>query len=99
MRCAWSGYDVEAELRALDERYAAMARAYEGRVDKYERLIEDNRQFTRDCVTMMQRAANRQEEALEKVFARTDEIIAEGRAGREALFRMLDRLPPAPGTA
>jgi hypothetical protein len=99
MRCAWSGYDVEAELRALDERYAAMARAYEGRVDKYERLTEDNRQFTRDCVAMMQRAANRQEKALEKVLARTDDILAEQRAGREALFRMLDRLGPAPGEA
>jgi hypothetical protein len=101
VKCPWSGYDVEAELRRLDERYAERARSYEGLVDRYDRLAEDNRQFTRDCVAMMQRAANRQEKALDRYFkemrASTAELVAEGRAQREALFRMLDRLPPAPG--
>jgi hypothetical protein len=35
----------------------------------------------------------------EKLDAKTDEILAEGRAGREALFRILDRMDGNGGTA
>jgi len=99
MRWAWTGVDLEEELRQLDERLAAIHVSQDEHVDRFERLAHENRLFTRECVAMMQRAANRQEKALEKVFARTDDMLAEQRAQREALLRMLDRLGPAPGEA
>lgn len=59
---------------------------------EHRQLIEEYRQFTRDCVTRMERAAARQEKHL-------DDLLDESRAQRQALLRMIDRLGPAPGTA
>jgi outer membrane murein-binding lipoprotein Lpp len=47
-----------------------------------------------------QRAAREESRRyLDRLDAKTDEIIAEGRAGREALFRILDELRGNGGTA
>ncbi|MDQ4040666.1 MAG: hypothetical protein M3141_02835 [Actinomycetota bacterium] len=100
MRWPWTGVEVEEELRQLDARLADMQRAYEARDEQYALSQEYNRAYMRECVGTMQQAAARQERALAKVLAafdqRTADIVAEGRAQREALFRMLDRLGPAP---
>ena len=64
---------------------------------------DDLRAFIRDIMARFDRgmdAVFRQQAILreenrryfEELEAKTDEIIAEGRAGREALFRILDRL-------
>jgi hypothetical protein len=46
-----------------------------------------------------QAASEERRRYFEKLDARTDEIRAEGRAGREALFRILDRMEGNGGTA
>jgi hypothetical protein len=66
-------------------------------------MVGEHRAFTGEMVTDMRRHAEERERAvnqrLEEIHEQNVELIAESRAGREALFRMLDRLPPAPGTA
>ncbi len=54
-----------------------------------------------DAVLSEQKAAREESRRyFEDLNAKTDEIIAEGRAGREALFRILDRLDSGgPATA
>jgi predicted fused transcriptional regulator/phosphomethylpyrimidine kinase len=47
----------------------------------------------------MEREAAETRAYLEDIRAKTNEIIAEGRAGREALFRILDRLDGNGGTS
>jgi hypothetical protein len=65
-----------------------------GRRDREER--EDLRIFVRETLLRYDRgiAAMREENRLyfEQLDAKLDEVVAEGRAGREALFRMLDRM-------
>jgi hypothetical protein len=69
----------------------------------YNRMVGEHRAFTGEMVTDMRRHAEERERSvnqrLEEIHEQNVELIAESRAGREALFRMLDRLPPAPGTA
>ena len=95
MRWPWSG--IQEELRLLRE--------------QHDRHIEEYRRFTTELVLDMRRHAEQRERAVDRRLeeiheqnvehrARTEEILAEQRAGREALFRVLDRLPPpATGTA
>jgi predicted YcjX-like family ATPase len=53
-----------------------------------------------DAVLAEQKTAREESRRyFEDLNARTDEIIAEGRAGREALFRILDRLDGNGGPA
>jgi len=71
---------------------------------------DDLRSFIRDLMTRydrkmdridarMERDAAEQRAYLRDLRERTDEILAEGRAGREALFRILDRLDGNGGAA
>ncbi|HVE67777.1 MAG TPA: hypothetical protein VNB64_04275 [Solirubrobacteraceae bacterium] len=94
MRWPWSG--IEEELRLM------RGEIHEGNA-RYERLIEEHRRFITQVVTDMRRHAEERERAvndrLAEIHEQNVELIVEQRAGREALFRMLDRLPPAPGTA
>jgi predicted YcjX-like family ATPase len=71
---------------------------------------DDLRAFIRDLMARFDRGMNavlaeqkaaREESRryFEDLNAKTDEIIAEGRAGREALFRILDRLDGNGGPA
>jgi hypothetical protein len=101
MRWPWSG--IEDELRLIREDMGAANR-------RYDRLLDEHRAFTRELVVDMHRhAEEREREVNQRLEEIRDEnrsmrgehaeMIAELRAGREALFRMIDRLPPAPGTA
>lgn len=98
MRWPWSG--LQEELRENRREYARIAREHTRFTD---RLIADMERKAEE----RERAVNRRLEEIRDESrayrARTqiehEEMIAELRAGREALFRMLDRLPPAPGTA
>lgn len=92
MRWPWTGVDVEEELRQLDRRWEEILARYDQHETDYRQLVDASHDFMREGIALMQRAAVRQEKAL-------DEVLAEQRAGREALFRMLDRLPPASGEA
>lgn len=87
MRWPWSG--IQEELRLLRE--------------QHDRHIEEYGRLTTELVMDMHRHAEKRERAvdhrLQEIHEQNVELLAEGRAGREALFRMLDRLPPAPGTA
>jgi hypothetical protein len=64
-----------------------------GRRDKES---DDLRAFIRDLMARFDRGMERQavesRQYFEALNAKIDEIQAEGRAGREALFRILDRL-------
>jgi predicted fused transcriptional regulator/phosphomethylpyrimidine kinase len=71
---------------------------------------DDLRAFIRDLMTRFDRKMDRIDARMEREAAenrayhveareRLDEIIAEGRAGREALFRILDRLDGNGGTS
>ena len=98
MRWPWSG--IQDELRLLREQHV--------------RHIEEYRSFTTELVMDMRRHAEARERAVDQRLdeihdetqailaeqrASREEMLAENRAGREALLRILDRLPPAPGTA
>ena len=99
VRWPWTGVDVEEELRQLDRRWEEIQARHEQHVDDYRGLLDANREFMREGIALMQRAAVRQEKAIADLSRRTDDLIAEQREGREALFRILDRLPPAAGEA
>ncbi len=71
---------------------------------------DDLRAFIRDLMARydrkmdrldarMEREAAEQRAYLQDLRERTDEILAEGRAGRQALFRILDRLDGNGGAA
>jgi hypothetical protein len=71
---------------------------------------DDLRTFIRDLMTRFDRKMDRIDATMERQAAenradfrelheRTEEILAEGRAGREALFRILDRLDGGGGPA
>ncbi|MDX6698073.1 MAG: hypothetical protein QOE65_1470 [Solirubrobacteraceae bacterium] len=94
MRWPWSG--IEEALRLIREDMAAANR-------RYDRLLDEHRAFTRELVVDMRRHAEERERAvnrrLDAIHEETQEILADQRAGRQALLQMLDRLPPAPGTA
>jgi hypothetical protein len=71
---------------------------------------DDLRTFIRDLMTRYDRKMDRIDATMERhaaenraylqgLHARTEEILAEGRAGREALFRILDRLDGNGGAA
>jgi hypothetical protein len=71
---------------------------------------DDLRAFIRDLMARFDRGMERQAVESRRYFAaiearqiadreRLDEIIAEGRAAREALFRILDRMDGNGGTA
>jgi molecular chaperone GrpE (heat shock protein) len=82
---------------------------------EYARIGDELTRFTEQLIADMQRKAEEREREvnrrLEEIRAESrayrartqiehEEMIAELRAGRDALFRMLDRLPPPePGTA
>ena len=95
MRWPWSGF--QDDLRLLGE--------------QHRRHIEEYRRFTTELVMDMRRYAEQRERKLEEELAEMrehraqtraehEEFLAEQRAGREALLRILDRLPPpATGTA
>jgi hypothetical protein len=100
MRWPWTG--IEQRLDALVAEMAATRR-------DYNRMVEEHRAFTREMVTDMHRHAEARErevngrlaemqeesrEYRERTRVEHVELIAESRAGREALFRMFDRLPP-----
>jgi predicted RNA-binding protein len=87
MRWPWTG--IEEELRL-------MRRQIEDGNVRYERLIEENHRFTTECIMDMRRWSERKDRELD---SRLEEIVAEQRAGREALFRMMDRLGPGPDAA
>jgi hypothetical protein len=94
MRWPWSG--IQEELRLLHEQHERH------KVD-YDRLIEEHRRFITECILDMRRHAEERERKvnrqLEELHEETREILAEQRAGRQALLHVLDRLGPAPGTA
>jgi hypothetical protein len=87
MRWPWSG--IQEELRLLRE--------------QHDRHIEEYRSFTTELVMDMRRYAEQRERAvnrrLDEIHEQTQEVLAEQRAGREALFRMMDRLGPGPDAA
>jgi hypothetical protein len=71
---------------------------------------EDLRTFIREIMVRYDRKMDRIDARMERDAAehrayfqelrkRTDEILAEGRAGRDALFRLLDRLDGNGGSA
>jgi predicted YcjX-like family ATPase len=71
---------------------------------------DDLRIFIRDLMTRFDRKMDRIDATMERHAAenraylqslheRTEEILAEGRAGRETLFRILDRLDGSGGPA
>jgi hypothetical protein len=94
MRWPWSG--IQDELRLLREQHEEHRRFYARSNERYDGLLEEHRRFTTECIMDMRRWSDERDRERN---ARLDEIIAEQRAQREVLFRMLDRFGPAPGTA
>jgi hypothetical protein len=70
---------------------------------RFDREREDLQIFVRETLLRYDRgiAAMREENRLyfERLDTKLDEILAEGRAGREALFRILDRMDGNGGAA
>ena len=56
-------------------------------IEENSRVIADLRTFTRDLIT-------RQERVLDEAIRELRDLRAESRAQREALLRLIDRLPP-----
>jgi hypothetical protein len=76
----------------------------------HRRMVEEHRAFTAALVLDMRRHAEEREravnqrlseihEASQRMLADHSEFMAEQSAGREALFRMMDRLGPGPDAA
>jgi uncharacterized protein (DUF3084 family) len=99
---------IREEQRAIREERQAIREELE--LSRRDR--EETRQFMRDLQLRWQRVTERLirqidessermnrklEEQTRAIERNTAEFVAESRAGREALFRMLDRLGPPPG--
>lgn len=82
---------AEKRERAVDQRLEEIHEQNVRAGDDHERMLAHHDRMLADH--------DRAGDEHERMFAAHAEMIAELRAGREALFRMLDRLPPAPGTA
>ena len=77
-------------LRRLDTTLAHNSRVIEENsrvIEEYLRVSADVRAFTRDLV-------RRQERVLDEAIRELRDLRAESRAQREALLRLIDRLPP-----
>jgi plasmid maintenance system antidote protein VapI len=62
-------------------------------------LIEGNREFTAEAILELRQNRRITEETLAEVRVSREEFREEMRAQRQALFAVLDRLPPPPGEA
>lgn len=101
MRWPWTG--IQEAIAGVQRQLERLEDQHERHKVDYDRLVKEHSRFTTECIMDMRRYSERKDRELDarldKIDAGLDETIAEQRAQREALLRMIDRLGPAPGTA